>query len=100
MCLLFAITNRGLFDFSMGQTQPTLKRLLNPMPAFVREALEAKALMATYEARPPYQRNDYLGWIARAKLPDTQQKRLAQMLDELQRGNVYMKMAWRGSARP
>lgn len=68
------------------------------MPTFVREALEAKGLMVTYEARPPYQRNDYLGRIAQAKLPATQQKRLAQMLDELKRGDVYMKMAWRGKA--
>jgi uncharacterized protein YdeI (YjbR/CyaY-like superfamily) len=69
------------------------------MPAFVREALEAKGLTAAYAARPPYQRNDYLGWIARAKLPATQQKRLAQMLDELKRGDVYMKMDWQGTPR-
>jgi uncharacterized protein YdeI (YjbR/CyaY-like superfamily) len=77
-----------------------LKRPLNPMPDFVCETLEANKLMAAYEARPPYQRNDYLGWMARAKLPATQQKRLAQMLDELQRGDVYMKMAWRTGTRP
>jgi hypothetical protein len=76
-----------------------LKRPLNPMPTFVREALEAKGLMNAYETRPPYQRNDYLGWIARAKLPATQQKRLAQMLDELKLGDVYMKMIWRGTPR-
>ncbi|MBI5786161.1 MAG: YdeI/OmpD-associated family protein [Rhodocyclales bacterium] len=69
------------------------------MPAFVREALEAKGLVAAYEARPPYQRNDYLGWIARAKLPATQQNRLAQMLGELGRGDVHMKMAWRSSGK-
>jgi uncharacterized protein YdeI (YjbR/CyaY-like superfamily) len=83
----------------MPQVQSILKRPLNPMPAFVREALEAKKLTAAYEARPPYQRNDYLGWIARAKLPPTQQKRLAQMLDELKRGDVYMKMAWRSGTK-
>jgi uncharacterized protein YdeI (YjbR/CyaY-like superfamily) len=83
----------------VAQAKPTLTRPINPMPAFVREALEAKGLVAAYEARPPYQRNDYLGWIARAKLPATQQKRLAQMLNELQRGDVYMKMAWRGAPR-
>lgn len=77
----------------------SLKRPLNPMPAFVREALEAKGLVAAYEARPPYQRNDYLGWIARAKLPATQQNRLAQMLGELGRGDVHMKMAWRSSGK-
>lgn len=84
----------------MPQVPSNQRRPLNPMPAFVREALEAKKLTGAYEARPPYQRNDYLGWIARAKLPATQQKRLAQMLDELRRGDVYMKMAWRKGTRP
>jgi uncharacterized protein YdeI (YjbR/CyaY-like superfamily) len=84
---------------TMRPSQLPLKRPLNPMPAFVRDALEAKGLMNTYEARPPYQRNDYLGWIARAKLPATRQKRLAQMVDELKRGDVYMKMAWRDKLR-
>ena len=45
---------------------------------------EAARLRAAYEARPPYQRNDYLGWISRAKQDDTKQRRLAQMLDELE----------------
>jgi uncharacterized protein YdeI (YjbR/CyaY-like superfamily) len=65
-----------------------------PMPDFIRDALSAHHLTAAYEARPPYQRNDYIGWITRAKLPATQEKRLAQMLEELSRGDVYMKMAW------
>ena len=45
--------------------------------------------------RPPYQRNDYIGWITRAKLPATRQKRLEQMLDELEKGDAYMKMVFR-----
>ena len=49
--------------------------------------------MAAYLARPAYQQNDYLGWIARAKRPETEAQRLAQMLDELEQGGVYMKMA-------
>jgi len=73
-----------------------LKRALNPMPDDVRNALAARNLTATYEARPDYQRNDYLGWISRAKRPDTRQKRLDQMLDELKHGGVYMNMAWHG----
>jgi uncharacterized protein YdeI (YjbR/CyaY-like superfamily) len=66
-----------------------------PMPDFIRDALAAKRLIAAYDARPPYQRNDYIGWIIRAKLPATQQKRLDQMLEELAKGDVYMKMAYR-----
>jgi len=64
------------------------------MPDFFREALEARGLMEAYNARPPYQRNDYIGWITRAKRVETQEKRLNQMLDELKKGDVYMKMAW------
>lgn len=33
-------------------------------------------------------------WINRAKRPETKQKRLEQMLDELQRGGVYMNMRY------
>ena len=54
------------------------------MPLEVREALERAGLRPAYDARPPYQRNDYLGWIARAKRPETRARRLAQMLEELQ----------------
>jgi uncharacterized protein YdeI (YjbR/CyaY-like superfamily) len=72
-----------------------LKRAKNPMPAHVRKALLEQGLMDAYQARPPYQRNDYLGWIARAKLKATQQKRLEQMLQELQGGCLYMNMAWK-----
>ena len=72
-----------------------LKRPRYAMPEFVREALEARGLMDLYSQRPPYQRNDYIGWITRAKREETQQKRLNQMLDELEKGDVYMKMAWK-----
>jgi len=73
-----------------------LKRALNPMPDDVRNALAERGLAVAYEARPDYQKNDYLGWISRAKRPDTRQKRLDQMLGELERGGVYMNMAWHG----
>lgn len=73
-----------------------LKRALNPMPDDIRTALTERGLTVAYDGRPDYQKNDYLGWIARAKRPDTRQKRLDQMLDELQRGGVYMNMVWRG----
>jgi uncharacterized protein YdeI (YjbR/CyaY-like superfamily) len=65
-----------------------------PVPEFILEALEARGMMDAYQARPPYQRNDYIGWITRAKRPATQEKRLNQMLEELKQGDVYMKMDW------
>lgn len=37
------------------------------------------------------QQNDSGAWIGRAKRPATRRKRLAQMLDELEAGGVYMK---------
>lgn len=65
-----------------------------PMPDFFRDALNARGLMDAYLSRPPYQQNDYIGWIQRAKLEATRQKRLNQMLDELEKGGVYMRMKW------
>lgn len=64
------------------------------MPDDFAKALKAGRASTAYSKRPAYQRNDYIGWIEDAKQPDTREKRVAQMLDELKRGNVYMKMAW------
>lgn len=65
------------------------------MPDFIHDALIKRRLMDAYLARPPYQRDDYIGWITRARLTATRQKRLKQMLAELKKGNVYMKMDWK-----
>ena len=73
-----------------------LSRDLHPMPAFVATALDSAGLRAAYDDRPPYQRNDYIGWIAGAKREETRARRLAQMLEELRRGDRYMKMRWGG----
>ncbi len=71
-----------------------LRRPLHPMPEDVRIALEQSGLMAAYQNRPPYQRNDYIGWIDRAKHPQTRRKRLAQMLEELAGREAYMGMKY------
>jgi uncharacterized protein YdeI (YjbR/CyaY-like superfamily) len=63
------------------------------MPGFVRSALAERGLLAAYRARPPYQQNDYLGWISRAKLEATRRRRLDRMLEELEGGELYMNMA-------
>jgi uncharacterized protein YdeI (YjbR/CyaY-like superfamily) len=72
-----------------------LTRTRYKMPAYVHAALSEYGLLDAYLARPDYQQNDYIGWILRAKRESTQEKRLRQMLDELERGNEYMKMKWR-----
>ena len=72
-----------------------LSRPIQPMPEFVLDALEERDLHDAYKRRPPYQQNDYLSWINRAKRPQTKEKRLRQMLDELARGDVYMKMDYK-----
>ena len=70
-----------------------LKRLKYPMSGFIEQAIEERGLMDEYCKRPAYQQNDYIGWIDRAKRKETKEKRLHQMLDELEVGGVYMKMA-------
>jgi len=69
-----------------------LKRPRNPMPDFVKTAIEEHGLMDAFNERPAYQQNDYIGWIDRAKHQETKLKRLQQMLDELKKGGVYMNM--------
>lgn len=65
------------------------------MPAYISDVLASRGLTQKYRERPPYQQNDYIGWITRAKKDETRQKRLSQMLDELERGDAYMKMPYR-----
>lgn len=72
--------------------RPLRKR--EDMPDFVRQALEERGLSEAYAARPAYQRNDYLLWINKVKGEETKRRHLAQMLDELEAGGIYMKMKW------
>ena len=69
------------------------------MPEYVRDALLERGLMEAYRRRPPYQQNDYIGWITRAKRQATKERRLAQMLDELESGDMYMNMDYRPRRR-
>ena len=69
-----------------------LKRPRYEMPDFIQNALDQHGLMETYKNRPAYQQNDYIAWITRARRVETQEKRLAQMLVELEKGNKYMNM--------
>lgn len=76
----------------VGRVPRVSQRKRYPMPVAVKTALVKAGLMADYEARPAYQRNDYLMWISQAKQEATKSKRLDQMLSELKQGGVYMNM--------
>jgi len=89
------VRNRSSTVAASAAAVAALKRTPHAMPAQVRLALDSHQLLAAYLARPAFQRNDYLGWIARARRDDTRDKRLQQMLGELVRGDCYMSMAWR-----
>ena len=80
---------------SEGDDFSKLTRPRYPMPDFVKDALMQTGLFDAYKSRPPYQQNDYIGWITRAKREETRQKRLAQMLYELERGDLYMNMKYK-----
>ena len=75
------------------------RRARHQMPDDVKAALVGREVWHDYCARPAYQQNDYLGWIGSAKRPETRQKRIDQMLDELGRGGIYMKMDHPPSAK-
>jgi uncharacterized protein YdhG (YjbR/CyaY superfamily) len=82
---------------SIRSKPPARKRY--PMPEFISAALEKNNLREQYDARPPYQQNDYIGWILRAKREETRQKRLTQMLTELQTGDAYMGMTYNAKTK-
>ena len=69
-----------------------VKRKRYDMPEYIEKQLLEYGVMEDYLQRPAYQRNDYIGWIERAKRQETKKKRIDQMLEELKNGGVYMKM--------
>ena len=76
----------------MAMDSSRLKRAVYPMPEDIRQRMEAEKVLAAYRLRPAYQQNDYIGWISRAKRPETREKRIAQMIAELKAGDSYMGM--------
>jgi uncharacterized protein YdhG (YjbR/CyaY superfamily) len=92
--VLYRVTEQEEFakEKETGKKTEKVLRPRYPMPEDMTEALYREGLMEKYEARPPYQKNDYIGWITRAKRPETRQKRMEQMLEELRSGDAYMGM--------
>ncbi len=71
-----------------------LTRAVHDLPEDIAQRLRQGGLWEAYKARPPYQQNDYIGWIGRAKRPETREKRIGVMLSELRAGHGYMGMKW------
>jgi bacteriocin resistance YdeI/OmpD-like protein len=65
-----------------------------PMPGNVKAALAKRKLTDAFAARPDYQRNEYLKWIALAAGPAAKDKRLQQMLDEVENGGLFKGEPW------
>lgn len=94
--VIFRVTEQKALaeDKKAGKKVEKVLRPRYPMPDDVAQALNCEGLKPQYEARPPYQRNDYIGWITGAKRPETREKRLNQMISELRSGDSYMGMAY------
>ena len=71
-----------------------------PMPGNVKGALAKHKLTDAYEARPQYQQQEYLKWIAAAAGPVAKQKRIDQMVEELGKGGVFKGEPWTPPAKP
>ena len=63
------------------------------LPGFIQLALESRHLVEAFGSRPAAQRDHYVRRILRAVRAETVQRRLDQMLDELE-GDLYMNRPW------
>lgn len=81
----------------MGRMQFPTKQ---PMPGNIKAALQKRKLLEAFDARPAYQRDEYLKWVALAAGPAAKQKRLDQMLDELEKGGLFKGEPWTPPEKP
>ena len=75
------------------------KRPTHRMPNEIAAALRDGGVRKAYDARPHYQRNDYVGWIVGSKSDATRERRIGKMVAELRKGGVYMGMKHGPSAK-
>jgi len=87
-CILVIVVNK----YISKTEKANLTRKIHPLPSFIDEILRQNNVVTEYKSRPAYQKNDYIGWIMRAKREETQLARIEQMIMELKAGNKYMKM--------
>ena len=77
-----------------------LGRPEHTLPPAIERLLAERDLAAAFEQRPPYQRNDYIAWITRAKREETRAKRVAQLIQDLEAGDRYMNMVFSPRSEP
>jgi len=77
----------------MGEVEPAPLERDSALPDFIRSALESRGLVEAYSRRSAAQQNHYVRRILRGVRAETVQKRLNQMLDELE-GDFYMNKPW------
>jgi uncharacterized protein YdeI (YjbR/CyaY-like superfamily) len=74
--------------------RPRVSRPILEIPDDLKKALDDNGLWERYRARPPYQQNNYVGWVIGSKRPGIRNKRLMQFVDELRSGAQYMGSAY------
>lgn len=64
------------------------------MPADIRIHLAERNLTDAFRRRPEDQKRKYLEWIEGTRFSILRSRRIRQMLDELDRGDMYMNSAF------
>lgn len=74
----------GKIEWPASPPSPPGKKAPLAFPAFFREALEAEPeALAFFNTLSPSWQQRYIAWLADAKRPETREKRLRQVLEEL-----------------
>lgn len=68
--------------------------IVPPMPGNVRGALAKKKLLDAFQARPDYQRRDYLKGIEHAFGTPAKQKLIDQLVADLEHGKQFLGKPW------
>lgn len=94
--LLITYIQRAVALNQAGIKTHQTKRVAKPMSADMKRALQRHGLMPRFNSCPPYQQRDYISWVTGAKQDTTRIKRLTQTLGELEDGDRYMGMKYKG----
>lgn len=70
------------------------RRIIRTMPADIRMHLAERNLTDAFRRRPEDQKQSYLAWIEDTRFSILRTRRIRQMLDELERGDLYMSGAF------